>query len=103
MKRTRRTFTSQLKADVVRRHLSAREEVSDLAEELQVQPSQIHQWVNQVLAQAEKAFDREAKRKGPDPAEKRLSQLEAKLTAKNEVIAELMEENVRAKKANGEL
>jgi len=29
-----------------------------LAEEFQIQPSQIHNWVNQVLAQAEKAFDR---------------------------------------------
>ncbi|MBF6571812.1 MAG: hypothetical protein IVW54_23495, partial [Candidatus Binataceae bacterium] len=32
-----------------------------------------------------------------------VAQKEAKLTQKNEVISELMEENVRAKKANGEL
>jgi len=35
--------------------------------------------------------------------EEKLARLEAKLQQKNEVIAELMEENVRAKKANGEL
>ena len=34
---------------------------------------------------------------------RRVEQLEEKLANKNEVIAELMEENVRAKKANGEL
>ena len=36
-------------------------------------------------------------------AERRIEHLEAKLVQKNEVISELMEENVRAKKANGEL
>ena len=36
-------------------------------------------------------------------AERRIEHLEAKLGQKNEVIAELMEENIRAKKANGEL
>lgn len=35
--------------------------------------------------------------------EARLARQEAKLVQKNEVISELMEENVRAKKANGEL
>ena len=35
--------------------------------------------------------------------QEKMARLEAKLQQKNEVIAELMEENVRAKKANGEL
>ena len=33
----------------------------------------------------------------------KIAQLEEKITTKNEVIAELMEANVREKKANGEL
>jgi hypothetical protein len=33
----------------------------------------------------------------------KIAQLEEKLTTKNEVISELMEENVKAKKASGEL
>jgi hypothetical protein len=35
--------------------------------------------------------------------EKKIGQLQNKLQNRNEVIAELMEENVKAKKANGEL
>jgi transposase-like protein len=101
--RTRRHFTPQKKAEIVRRHLAGKEAVSALAEELQVQPSQIHGWVNQVLAQAETAFQRTA---GADRSQRRkdqrISQLEAKLVQKNEVIAELMEENILAKKAGGE-
>ena len=42
-------------------------------------------------------------RKYPQAKDRRIVQLEEKLVQKNEVIAELMEENVRAKKATGEL
>jgi hypothetical protein len=68
-----------------------------------IQPSQIHTWVNQVLMQAEKAFARSSGGRAAEAASRRIEQLQAKLVQKNEVIAELMEENVRAKKANGEL
>ena len=101
---TRRHFTPQQKAEIVRRHVAGKEVVSALAEELGVQPSQIHGWVNQVLAQAEVAFQRKGgasrHERGKDV---KITRLEAKLVQKNEVIAELMEENVRAKKASGEL
>ena len=57
-----------------------------------------------VLDQAEAAFERQpGNRRGDEAKERRIAQLEDKLVQKNEVIAELMEENVRAKKANGEL
>jgi transposase len=106
--KTRRTFTPSQKAQVVRRHLAGKEAVSDLADELGVQPSQIHLWVKQVLEQAERAFEKtpgagRQARRAEDNKDQRIEQLQAKLVNKNEVIAELMEENVRAKKANGEL
>ena len=104
MSRPRRRFTAPQKADVVRRHLAGKEAVSDLADELGVQPSQIHLWVKQVLSQAEKAFERPSGgRRVKDPSQEKIAQLQSKLIQKNEVISELMEENVRAKKANGEL
>jgi len=100
----RRHFTPQQKAEVVRRHVVGKEPVSKLAEELGVQPSQIHGWVNQVLAQAETAFQRAGKpRRDEQRKDEKLARLETKLVQKNEVIAELMEENVRAKKASGGL
>jgi transposase-like protein len=102
----RRHFTPEQKAEIVRRHVSGKEPVSKLAEELDVQPSQIHTWVNQVLSQAERAFE-SSQRNGRSRADKtkdrRIEQLEAKIAGKNEVIAELMEANVRAKKELGEL
>jgi len=104
MSSKRRHFTADQKAAAVRRHLSGKEAVSDLADELGVQPSQIHNWVKLVLDQADKAFERSAGKPRGEPAkDRRIEQLQAKLATKNEVISELMEENVKAKKATGEL
>ncbi len=104
MSRPRRYFTVEKKAQIVRRHISGKEAVSDLADEFGVQPSQIHTWVKQVLDQAEKAFERSnGPRRKETGQDAKIARLEEKLTIKNEVISELMEENVKAKKANGEL
>ena len=105
-KKARRTFTPQQKADAVRRHLADKVPVSNLAEELDVQPTLIHTWVGQVLVQAEKAFERAAGRtakKADDAKDQKIAQLQEKLVKKNEVVAELMEEHVQLKKELGEL
>jgi transposase-like protein len=108
MGQKRRTFTAEQKAEVVRRHLKGKEAVSDLADELNVQPSRIHQWVATALAQMEQAFvgtggRRKSSARLEDAKERQIKRLEEKLQLKNEVISELMEENVKAKKENGEL
>jgi transposase-like protein len=112
MTKSRRKFTAEQKAAIVRRHLKGKEPISSIAEELSIQPTQIHQWVAMVVDHAEKAFERtdksnkaaqRAEAKINDLKEQRIKKLEEKLIYKNEVIAELMEENVKAKKANGDL
>ena len=104
MSKKRRSFMAQQKAEIVRRHLAGKEAVSDLADEFGVQPSQIHNWVNQVLAQAERAFDRPSgKRRLEEAKEQKIAFLEGKLANKNEVIAELMQEHVQLKKELGDL
>jgi transposase-like protein len=103
-KRQRRHFDNAQKAEIVRRHLRGKEAVSDLANEFDVQPSQIHTWVNQVLEQAERAFERVNGSPRQDQVKnRRIEHLEAKLQQKNEVIAELMQEHVTLKKELGDL
>ncbi len=103
MSQTRRHFSAEQKAQVVRRHLSGKEAVSDLADELDIQPSQIHTWVKQVLDQAERAFQQTVGRppRVEQLKDRKIEQLQAKLVQKNEVIAELMEEHVKLKKELG--
>ena len=104
MRQSRRHFSASQKAQIVRRHISGKEPVSNLADEFGLQPSQIHTWVKQVLDQAERALDRPAGR--PPRAErlqaKLVERLQSKLVEKNEVIAELMQEHVQLKKELGE-
>jgi transposase-like protein len=101
-------FDSTKKAEIVRRHLKDGVPISQLAQELDVQPSQIHQWINVVLLQAEDAFKKQGKKpkrsaKSLERVQaKKIQQLKDKLNLKNEVIAELMEENIKAKKLNGD-
>lgn len=105
MSQTRRHFSADQKAHIVRRHLSGKEPISNLADEFGLQPSRIHNWVKQVLDQAERAFERTA---GRPPREqllhtRQVDRLKARLVEKNEVIAELMQEHVQLKKGLGEL
>lgn len=105
MSQTRRRFSPDQKAQIVRRHLSGKEPISNLADEFGLQPSQIHNWVKLVLDQAEKAFQAGPGRPPRDERvkDKKIEHLQAKLVQKNEVIAELMEEHVQLKKGLGEL
>ncbi len=103
MSKSRRHFTAEQKAEVVRRHVSGKEPVSNLADELHVQPTQIHAWVKQVLDQAARAFVKSGGRRADDSKDQRIAALEQKLAKKNEVVAELMEEHVQLKKVLGEL
>ena len=80
MSRPRRNFTAEQKAEIVRRHVAGKEPVSKLAEELQVQPTLIHAWVNQVLTQAARAFERSAGNGRVESGnEARIEHLETKL------------------------
>jgi|SRR6056297_496034 len=103
-RKKRRSFTAAQKAEAVRKHLKDHIPVSQIADEMNVQPTLVHNWINTVLSQAEHSFDspRAAKSKA-SMHEAQIKQLREKLDAKNEVIAELMEENIRSKKENGEL
>jgi transposase-like protein len=112
MTKNRRTFTAEQKAEIVRRHLKDKVPVSSLAEELAIQPTQIYQWVAMLFEQAARVFEKSENGKSASPKatqkiaelkDQKIKRLQAKLADKNEVIAELMEENVKAKKANGDL
>ena len=86
----------------VRRHLVDRIPVSQIADQMQVQPTLIHNGINALLSQAERVFETtRATKADQSKTDRRLNQLREKLITKNEVIAELMEENIRSKKTMG--
>jgi transposase-like protein len=101
-RRERRHFSAAQKATIVKAHLLDKVPISDLCERHEITPTQFYQWQKQLFEGAAAAFDRKpGKSAGPSPAERKVQQLQEKLITKNEVIAELMEENVRLKKVDG--
>ena len=102
----RKYLTPEEKVALVRRHLLENVPVSDLCDEFGMHATRYYSWQKQLFENAAAAFERRVnkanQRRQEDAAARKISQLEEKLVVKNEVISELMEENVLAKKANGE-
>lgn len=103
-KQSRRHFSAQEKAAIVKRHLVEGTAISALCDEFQINPTQFYQWQRQLFEHAHLAFDNGRKSKAvEDHRQKRIEQLEAKLARKNEVMAELMEAHTLLKKELGEI
>jgi transposase-like protein len=105
MTRSRRNFSADEKAAVVRRHLVDKVPVSDLCDELGLQPTQIYQWQRQLFENASAAFEKSGRstKKRNNDKDRKIESLEAKIQQKNEVVAELLQEHVQLKKELGDL
>lgn len=113
MNRQRKQLAGPEKLAILKRYLVEKTPISDLCDQYGLQPSQIYYWQAQLFEHGARVFERKPGRQGKlaESAKDRkialleavVAQRDAKLAQKNEVIGELMEENVRAKKANGEL
>ena len=101
----RRRFGIDQKATILKRYLVDRVPISDLCDEYGIKPNQVYAWQKILVDNLEAAFHSVAKRaaRKVSDQEEKIARLEAKLQQKNEVISELMEENIRAKKSIGEL
>jgi transposase len=104
MKNSRRRFGTERKATILKRYLVDKVPISDLCDEYGIKPNQIYTWQKILFESAEDAFERSGNRGGKSSGQdEKIARLELKLRQKNEVISELMEENLRAKKSIGEL
>jgi len=105
-KRARRPFTSEQKAEILRRHMVDKVPVSDLCNELGLQPSLFYQWQRQALENLAAALSGPVS-SGPGVREKvlgkRVAFLEERLAKKDNVIAEISAEYVKLKNELGDL
>ena len=99
----RRHFDGSQKVAIIKRHLVDKVPVSDLCDEYQIQPTQFYVWQKQLFEQGAAAFDRKNGKPRVDVRDQKIARLETKLTEKNEVVAELLQEHVQLKKELGEL
>ena len=96
----RRRFSPEEKVAIVRRHLLEQVPISDLCDEYQIRPNQFYRWQKQLFEKGASAY--EVRRDPTTPLRRRITALETRLTDKNEVIAELLEEQIKSKKERGD-
>src|SRR5271167_4347895 len=100
----RRHFADHEKVAILKRHLIDKVPISDLCDELDIYPNQFYDWLKKFFDNGHLAFANGRKAKAVEDAQQaRIQQLEAKLSRKNEVMAELMEALTEEKKRNGVL
>jgi len=104
--RSRRQFTPEQKATILRRHLADKVPVSDLCDEYQIQPTSFYLWQRQALEHLSAALEDGRTSRGQDRSETvaqaRVVALEARLAKKDAIIAEVSEEYLALKKKLGE-
>lgn len=101
MNRKRKNYSPQEKVAILKRHLVEKVPVSDLCDEHGLHPTVFYRWQKEFFEKGSSAFNgvqdpRSAK------LEKKVSELEEKLSRKHEVLSELMEEHIALKKRLGE-
>ena len=103
MKKQRRHFAGSEKVAILKQHLVEKVPVSDLCDQHDLYPNQFYGWLKDFFENGHVAFDNGRKAKAVEDAkDRKIQQLEARLTRKNEVMAELMEAHTELKKSLGE-
>ncbi len=102
MKKQRNHYTPEEKVAILRRHLLDKEPISQLCDELGLQPTVFYRWQKEFFENGAGAFQQKKPSKHSAEQE-RITYLEKKIQTKDEVLAELMAEHVALKKEIGEL
>ena len=104
MKKRRKNYQAEEKVAILKCHLVDGESVWSICESMKLQPSQFYSWQKQFFENGASAFKQTQKKASCKTSEqKQIEQLESKLTKKNEVLSELLEEHIQLKKELGEL
>jgi len=101
MTKKRKTFSSQEKVSILRQHLLEKVPISDLCDQHGLHPTLFYRWQKTFFEKGAAAFDRNGDAVTRQ-LQSKVAALEAKLTTKDEVIAEIMESHVQLKKKLGQ-
>ena len=100
MVKTRRRFTAEQKAAILREHLIDQVSVADLCDKHKIQPTLLYRWQKEMFENLPAIFERQSSSEAKTLARQNES-LKAKIAAKDEVIAEIMADYIAVKKTIG--
>src|SRR5271154_810092 len=100
-KKSRRQHSPEDKVRILRLHLLEHKPISQLCEEEGIHPTLFYQWQKAFFENGVAAFERTPHSRALGQSARVISALQDKLKRKDEVIAEIAEDLIREKKANG--
>jgi len=96
----RKRYSPEKKVSILREHLEKNISVADICEKYQLHPNQFYQWRKQLFENAVEIFNTKKERQQADSI---TNELKNTIQERNEVIAELLQENLQLKKHTGEI
>jgi len=96
----RKRYSPEMKVRILREHLEQNVSVADVCEKYRIHPNQFYRWKKELFEAAVELFSTKRSKKQQDQSVK---ELKNRLKDRNEVIAELLQENLKLKKFNGEI
>lgn len=107
--KTKKKYSPAEKVALIRKHLIEKEAISKICEENRLQPKLFYRWQQEFFERGSMVFEpktssnQQAKDNKAKDKDEKIKYLEEKLVRKNEVVSELMEELIKAKKEVGVL
>lgn len=89
------------KIQALKEHVMEKKPVSDICQNLDIQPSVFYGWQRELFMRGASLFEKKPGPRTVDKSQERIAELEAKLAKKDMVIAELLQEHVELKKTLG--
>ena len=102
MGKSRRKFTAEQKAAILREYLIEKVSVGDLCDKHGLQPTVFYRWQKEMLENLVALFERRGRTSKSKKFEEQVEALREKLARKDAIIAEIMEDFVAVKKTLGE-
>ena len=96
----RRRYSPEQKVKIIREHLEKNISVPDICEKYRIHPNQFYRWKKELFERAIEIF---AQKQGKKLTKDKITKLEERLKDRNEVIAELLQENIKLKNESGEI
>ena len=102
-KKTQNRYTAEEKSKILKRHLVENEPLSGLCEEFNISPSTFYKWQKKLFENAPSALETQKPgRSSLKKLEQHKEELQAKISHKDEVLAEAKEALLLVRKLSGE-
>ena len=95
----RKRCSPENKVSILREHLDKNISVADICENYRIHPNQLYRWKKELFEKAVEIFSSKKSNKKKDTIADNLNNI---IKERNEVIAQLLQENLKLKKLSGE-